>query len=458
MSLLREIDTTGYEVVVISPRNHFVFTPLLAGSAVGTLEHRWYRSRAFTRNTRVLTTHARTHADGRTGPRSVMEPVRGLRRNVAFHLAHCTSIDLERRVLVAEVDARISGGGGAGAESFTLAYDHLVLACGATSNTFGIPGVQEHAFFLKEVQDARSIRRRIIDCTCGPPRACAPRSRSHARHGGGGTGFERAMEPGTSDAEKRQLLSFAVVGGGVTLSSRTAPPRPAPPRPAQRRFLPSDRRRRGWAWRDHSLRGSNSPENVSGRACLFLHAQPVHSRGGARFHGRAVYDFINEDVGRYYPVLKSTARISLFEATDKILGSFDATLSAYAAKRFARQGIVLHAGPRQARAHKRDPVCSHAVLRPVCAAWCCPGVPVQRVDKNMLILKNGEHHPFGLLVWSTGIGPNDLVKSLPVAKDRGKVRGYGGGARGADKDGGGWGKGGGGGAQKRRGGGSVGRG
>jgi NADH dehydrogenase FAD-containing subunit len=42
MALLRTIDTARYDVVVISPRNHFVFTPLLAGSAVGTLEHRWY--------------------------------------------------------------------------------------------------------------------------------------------------------------------------------------------------------------------------------------------------------------------------------------------------------------------------------------------------------------------------------------------------------------------------------
>ena len=50
-------------------------------------------------------------------------------------------------------------------ETFELAYDHLILACGATPSTFGIPGVREHAFFLKEVQDARAIRRRVIDCT-----------------------------------------------------------------------------------------------------------------------------------------------------------------------------------------------------------------------------------------------------------------------------------------------------
>jgi NADH dehydrogenase len=33
------------------------------------------------------------------------------------------------------------------------------------SNTFGIPGVKEHAFFLKDIEDARSIRHRVLDCT-----------------------------------------------------------------------------------------------------------------------------------------------------------------------------------------------------------------------------------------------------------------------------------------------------
>ena len=32
---------------------------------------------------------------------------------------------------------------------YPLKYDKLVIAVGAVSNTFGIPGVQEHAFFLK---------------------------------------------------------------------------------------------------------------------------------------------------------------------------------------------------------------------------------------------------------------------------------------------------------------------
>lgn len=38
----REIDKEKYEVTVISPRNHFLFTPLLPSTTVGTLEFRWF--------------------------------------------------------------------------------------------------------------------------------------------------------------------------------------------------------------------------------------------------------------------------------------------------------------------------------------------------------------------------------------------------------------------------------
>lgn len=34
------IDTNAFEVVVVSPRNHFVFTPMLPSTAVGTVEFR----------------------------------------------------------------------------------------------------------------------------------------------------------------------------------------------------------------------------------------------------------------------------------------------------------------------------------------------------------------------------------------------------------------------------------
>lgn len=39
-SLIKIIDTDKYDVTVISPRNHFIFTPMLPSCAVGTVEIR----------------------------------------------------------------------------------------------------------------------------------------------------------------------------------------------------------------------------------------------------------------------------------------------------------------------------------------------------------------------------------------------------------------------------------
>ncbi len=39
-AFLKDIDTDRYDVTVISPRNHFLFTPMLAGASVGTVEYR----------------------------------------------------------------------------------------------------------------------------------------------------------------------------------------------------------------------------------------------------------------------------------------------------------------------------------------------------------------------------------------------------------------------------------
>lgn len=44
---------------------------------------------------------------------------------------------------------------------------------------------------------------------------------------------------------------------------------------------------------------------------------------------------------------------------------------------------------------------------------------VKDVQPNKLILDNGEEVPYGLLVWSTGVGPSSFVKSLPFPKSPG---------------------------------------
>lgn len=45
---------------------------------------------------------------------------------------------------------------------FKIAYDKLVVACGAEASTFGIKGVLENAIFLREVHHAQEIRRKLL--------------------------------------------------------------------------------------------------------------------------------------------------------------------------------------------------------------------------------------------------------------------------------------------------------
>ena len=71
-------------------------------------------------------------------------------------------------------------------------YDKLVIAVGCYNQTFGTKGVKEHAFFMKDVADPRKVRKRVLEC------------------------FEVASLPTTTEEVRRQLLNFAIIGGGPT--------------------------------------------------------------------------------------------------------------------------------------------------------------------------------------------------------------------------------------------------
>lgn len=160
-TFLKTLDTKLYDITVISPRSYFVFTPLLAGTAVGTLEFR-----------------------------CALESVRNTRR-CTFHEAWVERIDFESGSVTC-TSALHSRRANNSAADFQIQYDSLVLTPGCYSNTYGIPGVQQYAHFLKDVKDARAIRSRILKC------------------------FEEAALPTTSEDEKRRLLSYCIVGGGPT--------------------------------------------------------------------------------------------------------------------------------------------------------------------------------------------------------------------------------------------------
>ncbi|MBX7223589.1 MAG: FAD-dependent oxidoreductase [Blastocatellia bacterium] len=155
VTLVKKIDLKAYDVTLVSPRNHFLFTPLLPSTTVGTIEFR-----------------------------SIIEPIRKVRKGIKFSQATCTAVNYEQRRIVCRTTEPET--------EFTLDFDKLVIAVGAENNTFNIPGVRENALFLKELTDARNIRERIVSC------------------------LERASVPDIAPAEREKLLHFVVVGGGPT--------------------------------------------------------------------------------------------------------------------------------------------------------------------------------------------------------------------------------------------------
>ena len=189
----RTLDPAKFDRIVISPRSYFVFTPLLASTSVGTLEFR-----------------------------AILEPVRRA-KHVRFFQGWADDVDFAKKTVRAEANATDDllskqwvsttpgehGSAAAQGEVFDIPYDKLVIAVGAYSQTFGIPGVKEHAHFLRDIGDARRIRLRVLSLfeQCAYP--------DGAGNGGGTGGPDRTRRPLT-DEDKRALLHFAIVGGGPT--------------------------------------------------------------------------------------------------------------------------------------------------------------------------------------------------------------------------------------------------
>ncbi|HET9555151.1 MAG TPA: FAD-dependent oxidoreductase [Anaeromyxobacteraceae bacterium] len=152
LACARALAKAPVRVTVVDRRNHHLFQPLLYQVATAGLN-----------------------------PADIATPIRQILRrqeNADVLLADVRRVDLAGRRL--ELD-----GGDA------LAYDHLVLATGATHAYFGHPEWEAVAPGLKTVEDALEIRRRIL------------------------VAFERA-ERETDAARQRAWLTFVVVGGGPT--------------------------------------------------------------------------------------------------------------------------------------------------------------------------------------------------------------------------------------------------
>lgn len=247
----RTLDPAKYERIVISPRSYFVFTPLLASTSVGTLEFR-----------------------------SILEPVRRMSGKVDFYQGWADDIDFDRKTIRVETNAaeeaasktvvpppsppssetpgmekEVTAPQKPKGDLIDIPYDKLVIACGAYSQTFGIEGVREHAHFLRDIGDARRIRLRVLSLF---EQCSYPRGSDHL-----------------SDADKRQLLHFAIVGGGPT---------------------------------------------------------------GIEFAAE-LHDLIRDDLAPMYPDLMPLVSITVYDVAPKVLPMFDQALAKYAMDTFSRQNI-----------------------------------------------------------------------------------------------------------------------
>jgi NADH dehydrogenase len=152
--LERRLRPDEADVSIVSRDNFTLFTPMLPEVSSGGIE-----------------------------TRHIVTPVRAQLRHTNFVLGEIVRIDLDLQ----EVDAQHPITGAVA----TLPYDQLALALGSVTSTFGIPGVTEHTLPLKTIEDAETLRNRII------------------------AALEQAVvtKPGP---DRDRLLTFAVVGGGYT--------------------------------------------------------------------------------------------------------------------------------------------------------------------------------------------------------------------------------------------------
>jgi NADH:ubiquinone reductase (H+-translocating) len=156
LSVARNLGDAPVDVTIVDANNFHTFQPLLYQVATAGL-----------------------------GADDIGYPVRGIfrrQRNVAVHMARVVGIDLGRRLV------HLDPGG-------PQEYDSLVVAAGAVSTSFGVPGVDEHAFTLKSLDDALAVRHHVLtqfEEASSDPHQLAAGDLNVVVCGGGPTGVELA--------------------------------------------------------------------------------------------------------------------------------------------------------------------------------------------------------------------------------------------------------------------------
>jgi NADH:ubiquinone reductase (H+-translocating) len=143
----------GLEVTLVTRDNYFLFTPMLPEVAAGELEQN-----------------------------TIVNPLRRLLRRVKSFVGTIETIDLEARHVIASH--------GFDGHTHELPYDQLIVALGAGTNFFNLPGVEASCLTLKTLGDAVTVRNQLI------------------------TDLEEANSE-CAAGEREPLMTFIVAGGGL---------------------------------------------------------------------------------------------------------------------------------------------------------------------------------------------------------------------------------------------------
>ncbi len=160
IEIVKGLNTTMCEVLLIDKHNYFTFQPLLYQVATGGLE-----------------------------PDSVAYPIRKIiskKHNVVFRMAEVMEIQTQLKQIQTSIGL--------------LPYDILILACGAKTNFFGMKETMENALSLKSVTDSLNMRSFILQ------------------------NFETALLSSDKEEQKRLMNFVIVGGGptGVEISGSLA--------------------------------------------------------------------------------------------------------------------------------------------------------------------------------------------------------------------------------------------
>ncbi|MGA8576659.1 MAG: NAD(P)/FAD-dependent oxidoreductase [Candidatus Cybelea sp.] len=142
------------EIVLLSRENYTLFTPMLPEVTSGELE-----------------------------VRHVVTPVRAQLHRTRFVLADVDEVDIEHRTLrYHHVLTR---------RTVVQPFNQIVFALGSSTSDFGLPGIAEHTWALKSLEDAELLRNHLV-------------------------WLLELADTIDDEARRARLLTIAVVGGGFT--------------------------------------------------------------------------------------------------------------------------------------------------------------------------------------------------------------------------------------------------